>query len=417
MLASPLNKLQQSIFYSAVPRQKMHAMSASRPAEAGMRSTGHTLLVVDDMPENLVVLGELLQPHYRVRVANSGARALQVAVSEPKPDLILLDVMMPGMDGYEVLERLRANPATRDIPVIFITAMNGTADEERGLSAGAVDYITKPIRPVIVQARVRAQLELKQARDWLKDQNLYLESEITRRMGENLLIQDVSILALARLAETRDPETGNHLHRTQGYVRALARHLQNHPRFASFFGVHPVELLAKSAPLHDIGKVGIPDDILRKPGKLTAEEWVIMQTHAKLGSDAIEQAERDAEKPVEFLTLAKEIAHWHHEKWDGSGYPDRLKGEAIPVSARLMALADVFDSLISPRVYKRAFPFSQARTMIAESRGRHFDPDVTDAFLSLFDEFVAIAERYNDAEHDLLAKASSMQGRALDDAA
>jgi putative two-component system response regulator len=395
----------------------MHAMSASRPAEAGTRSTGHTLLVVDDTPENLVVLGELLQPHYRVRVANSGARALQVAVSEPKPDLILLDVMMPGMDGYEVLERLRANPATRDIPVIFITAMNGTADEERGLSAGAVDYITKPIRPVIVQARVRAQLELKQARDWLKDQNLYLEAEITRRMGENLLIQDVSILALARLAETRDPETGNHLHRTQDYVRTLARHLQDHPRFASFFTDHPVELLAKSAPLHDIGKVGIPDHILLKPGKLTPAEWVIMQTHAKLGSDAIEQAERDAEKPVEFLTLAKEIAHWHHEKWDGSGYPDRLKGEAIPVSARLMALADVFDSLISPRVYKRAFPFSQARTMIAESRGRHFDPDVTDAFLSLFDEFVAIAERYNDAGHDLLAKGSSMQGRALDDAA
>ena len=395
----------------------MHAMSATRPAEAGTQSAGHTLLVVDDTPENLVVLGELLQPHYRVRVANSGARALQVAGSEPKPDLILLDVMMPGMDGYEVLERLRANPATRDIPVIFITAMNSTADEERGLSAGAVDYITKPIRPVIVQARVRAQLELKQARDWLKDQNLYLEAEITRRMGENLLIQDVSILALARLAETRDPETGNHLHRTQGYVRALARHLQNHPRFASFLTDHTVELLAKSAPLHDIGKVGIPDYILLKPGKLTPAEWVIMQTHAKLGSDAIEQAERDAEKPVEFLTLAKEIAHWHHEKWDGSGYPDRLKGEAIPVSARLMALADVFDSLISPRVYKRAFPFSQACTMIAEGRGRHFDPDVTDAFLTLLDEFVAIAERYSDAEHDLLAKGSSMQGRALDDAA
>jgi len=417
MPASPLNKLQQSIFYSAVPRQQMHAMSASRSAEAGMRSTGHTLLVVDDTPENLVVLGELLQPHYRVRVANSGARALQVAASEPKPDLILLDVMMPGMDGYEVLERLRANRATRDIPVIFITAMNGTADEERGLSAGAVDYITKPIRPVIVQARVRAQLELKQARDWLKDQNTYLEAEITRRMGENLLIQDVSIHALARLAETRDPETGNHLHRTQGYVRALASHLQNHARFASFLTDHTVELLAKSAPLHDIGKVGIPDSILLKPGKLTPTEWVIMQTHAKLGSDAIEQAERDAEKPVEFLALAKEIAHWHHEKWDGSGYPDRLKGEAIPIPARLMALADVFDSLISPRVYKRAFPLTQARAMIAESRGMHFDPDMTDAFLSLFDEFVAIAERYSDAEHDLLAKASSMQGGALDDAA
>ena len=395
----------------------MHAMNALLPAESSMQSTLETLLVVDDTPENLFVLGELLKPDYRVRVANSGARALEVAVSEPKPDLILLDVMMPGMDGYEVLERLHANPATRDIPVIFITAMNGTADEERGLSAGAVDYITKPIRPVIVQARVRAQLELKQARDWLKDQNHYLEAEIARRMSENLLIQDVSIHALARLAETRDPETGNHLHRTQGYVLALARHLQNHPRFASFLSDHIVELLAKSAPLHDIGKVGIPDYILLKPGKLTPAEWVIMQTHAKRGSDAIEQAERDAERPVEFLTLAKEIAHWHHEKWDGSGYPDRLKGDEIPISARLMALADVFDSLISPRVYKRAYSFGQACTMITEGRGRHFDPDVTDAFLSLFDEFVAIAERYSDAAQDLLAKASSMQGRALGDAA
>lgn len=391
--------------------------SATPYAESDMQPRDHTILVVDDTPENLVVLGELLQPHYRVRVANSGARALLVAASEPRPDLILLDVMMPGMDGYEVLERLRANSATRDIPVIFITALNGTKDEEHGLSVGAVDYITKPIRPAIVQARVRTQLELKQARDWLKDQNLYLEAEIRRRMGENLLVQDVSIHALARLAEIRDPETGNHLHRTQNYVRALGCQLQNHPRFAPFLTDHTVELLAKSAPLHDIGKVGIPDHILLKPGKLTAAEWEIMKTHAKLGSDAIEQAERDAEKPVEFLVLAKEIARWHHEKWDGSGYPDRLQGDAIPISARLMALADVFDALISPRVYKPAFPFTQARVIIAERRGRQFDPDVTDAFLAQFDEFVAIAERYGDTEQDVYAKVCNLQGRARDGAA
>ncbi len=391
-------------------------MNSATPSSA-MQTLGQTILLVDDTPENLVVLGELLQPQYRVRVANSGARALQVAASEPRPDLILLDVMMPGMDGYEVLERLRANPATRDIPVIFITAMNGTKDEEQGLSAGAVDYITKPIRPAIVQARVRTHLELKQARDWLKDQNVYLESEIRRRMGENLLVQDVSIHALARLAETRDPETGNHLHRTQNYVRALGRKLQSHPRFAPFLTDHTVELLAKSAPLHDIGKVGIPDNILLKPGRLTADEWEIMKTHAKLGSDAIEQAERDAEKPVEFLVLAKEIARWHHEKWDGSGYPDQLKGDAIPISARLMALADVFDALISPRVYKAAFPFSQARVIIVERRGRHFDPDVADAFLEVFDEFVDIAERYGDTEQELYAKLSNRQGGDRDEAA
>ena len=281
-----------------------------------------TILIVDDTPENLSVLGELLQPAYRVRAANSGKRALQIARSTPHPDLILLDVMMPEMDGYDVLAELRADPATRHIPVVFVTAMDGTDDEERGLDKGAVDYITKPLRPAIVLARVRTHLELKQARDFLKDQNAFLETEVNRRMGENQLIQEVSIHALARLAETRDPETGNHLLRTQEYVRALANGLKNHPRFTDFLDERTINALAKSAPLHDIGKVGIPDHILLKPGKLTVDEFEIMKTHAKLGSDAIEQAERDTEKAVEFLGIAKEIAHYHHEKWNGSGYPD-----------------------------------------------------------------------------------------------
>jgi putative two-component system response regulator len=357
-----------------------------------------TLLIVDDTPENLTVLGELLQPTYRVRAANSGLRALQIAASDPQPDLILLDVMMPEMDGYAVLAHLREDPRTRDIPVIFVTAMDATEDEEHGLGCGAVDYITKPLRPAIVMARVRAQLEVKYARDWLKDQNSYLEAEVARRMSENQLIQEVSIHALARLAETRDPETGNHLHRTQEYVRTLSRDLQHHPRFSSYLTDRAIEALAKSAPLHDIGKVGIPDHILLKPGRLTPEEWEVMKTHAKLGSEAIEQAERDAAKPVEFLTIAKEIAHYHHEKWDGSGYPEGLQGDNIPVSARLMALADVFDALISRRVYKPPMPFEAARDIIAAERGRHFDPDVVDAFLNNFAHFRSIAERYGDGE-------------------
>lgn len=357
-----------------------------------------TLLIVDDTPENLTVLGELLQPTYRVRAANSGQRALQIAASDPQPDLILLDVMMPEMDGYAVLAHLREDPRTREIPVIFVTAMDSTEDEEHGLDCGAVDYITKPLRPAIVMARVRAQLEVKHARDWLRNQNTYLEAEVARRMSENQLIQEVSIHALARLAETRDPETGNHLHRTQEYVRTLARDLQNHPRFSAFLTERTIDALAKSAPLHDIGKVGIPDHILLKPGKLTPEEWEIMKTHAKLGSEAIEQAERDAAKPVEFLTLAKEIAHYHHERWDGSGYPEGLRGDEIPVSARLMALADVFDALISRRVYKPPMPFEVARDIIAKERGRHFDPDVVDAFMNNFAHFRNIAERYGDGE-------------------
>ena len=355
-----------------------------------------TVLIVDDTPENLSVLGELLQSSYRVRAANSGRRALQIAHSTPSPDLILLDVMMPEMDGFDVLAELRSNPATQHIPVIFVTAMDGTADEERGLDCGAVDYITKPIRPAIVLARVRSQLELKQARDLLRNQNVYLESEVARRMTENQLIQDISILALARLAETRDPETGNHLRRTQEYVRTLANSLREHPRFSEFLDDETIIALAKSAPLHDIGKVGIPDHILLKPGPLTPEEWVIMRTHAKLGSDAIAQAETDAAGQVEFLALAKEIAHHHHEKWNGSGYPDGLAGDAIPIAARLMALADVFDALICKRVYKSAMTFEEALEIITRDSGTHFDPDIVKAFTDNFDRFKAIAETYGE---------------------
>ncbi|OGT88299.1 MAG: two-component system response regulator [Gammaproteobacteria bacterium RIFOXYA12_FULL_61_12] len=353
-----------------------------------------TILAVDDVPENLAVLGELLQPSYRLRAATSGPRALEIAASDPRPDLILLDVMMPGMDGFRVFDRLRRNPRTRDIPVIFITALNATEDEERGLEMGAVDYITKPLRPSIVTARVRTQLELKKARDLLKDQNAFLDAEVRRRIHENQLIQDVSINALSRLAGTRDTETGSHIRRTQEYVRILAIELRGHPRFREVLNDRTIDLLAKSAPLHDIGKVGIPDRILLKPGKLTPEEWQVMKTHAKLGADAIDQAERDADGHVEFLVLAKEIAHWHHERWDGSGYPDGLAGEAIPVSARLMALADVFDALINRRVYKEAIPIEASRGVIIAERGCHFDPDVVDAFLTALNRFRAVARQF-----------------------
>jgi len=358
--------------------------------------TPATILIVDDTVENLTVLDTLLSPGYRVLAATSGERALRIAASEPHPDLILLDVMMPGMDGYEVFERLHADPATSSIPVIFLTAMDSAEAELQGLESGAMDYITKPIVPPVVLARIRIQLELKQARDRLRSQNAWLEAEVARRMADNELIQEVSIRALAHLAETRDPETGNHILRTQGYVLLLAQRLQTHPRFAAALNDRYITLLARSAPLHDIGKVGIPDAILLKPGALTPDEWKVMKTHAHLGSDAIEMAERDAARPVEFLVLAKEIAHWHHEKWDGSGYPDGLAGDAIPLSARLMALADVFDALISRRVYKEPMSFETAREIITAGRGAHFDPDIVDAFLLNFEDFSAIARRHSD---------------------
>ena len=359
---------------------------------------GSLLLIVDDVPANLSILGDLLHDAgYQVKAATSGRAALRYATQEPRPALIVLDVMMPEMDGYQVLAALRQNPLTRDIPVIFLTALDNARDEERGFQHGAADYITKPIKPDVVLARVRSQLLARLAGNWLRDQNAALEAEVARRMEENELIQAVSIRALAHLAETRDPETGNHILRTQGYVRLLATRLQTHTRFAATLDDAYIKMLAASAPLHDIGKVGIPDSILQKPGKLTPEEWEIMKTHSKLGSDAIEQAERDMDRPVEFLGLAKEVAHWHHERWDGRGYPDGLKEDAIPLSARLMTMADVFDALISKRCYKAAMPLTEVGEIISSERGRQFDPDITDAFLAGFEEFAAIAAQHSDA--------------------
>jgi putative two-component system response regulator len=356
------------------------------------------VLVVDDMPENIAVLGDLLQGDYRVRVANSGRRALEVAASAPRPDLILLDVMMPDLSGYAVLRELRAMPETGDIPVIFVTALDADADEEEGFALGAVDYIHKPIKPAIVRARVRTQLELKSIRDQLFDRNLNLEQEVSRRIRENQVIQDVSMRALASLAETRDNETGNHIRRTQSYVEVLARALADHPRFAGLRAEGIIDIIVKAAPLHDIGKVGVPDHILLKPGPLDAEEWRIMQSHARLGAEAIEAALADEgeQAPLAFLHIAMDIAYSHHEKWDGSGYPDGLRGEAIPIPARLMALADVFDALISRRVYKPPLPLDQAVEIIRAGRGRHFDPDIVDAFEARIDVFEEIARRYAD---------------------
>ncbi|KIL96977.1 Response regulator [Paramagnetospirillum magnetotacticum MS-1] len=318
--------------------------------------------------------------------------------------------MMPGMDGYAVLERLRSDPETHDIPVIFITAMNATEDEERGFALGAVDYITKPIVPAIVLARVRTHLELKRARDRLSSQNDWLEQEVARRMSENLLIQDLSVRALACLAEARDNETGHHIIRTQAYVDLLARRLANHERFHQALVGPRLGMVVKAAPLHDIGKVGIPDAILLKPGRLTPDEFEVMKTHPAIGADAISRAmdqalaqadnkmAAQAGEAFSFLKVAHEISIGHHEKWDGSGYPTGLSGEAIPVSARLMALADVFDALICRRVYKAAMSIEDATAIIAEGRGRHFDPDVVDAFLSRRDDFVEIARRHADPE-------------------
>lgn len=362
------------------------------------------VLVVDDTPDNLSLMSSLLKPTYQVKLANNGAKALQLAQADNPPDLILLDIMMPDMDGYEVCQALKADARTRDIPVIFLTAKVEVEDEQKGLELGAVDYITKPISPPIVLARVETHLSLKRASDFLRDKNAYLESEVQRRAQEITAIQDVTILAMASLAETRDPETGNHIRRTQNYVKALALHLRDDPRYSETLTDSYIDLLYKSAPLHDIGKVGIPDRILLKPGRFTPDEFELMKTHTTLGFKAIQHAESALGTPVAFLEMAKEIALYHQEKWDGSGYPEGLSGEAIPLSARLMAVADVYDALISRRVYKEGMPHEKAVGIIIDGRGSHFAPDLVDAFMAIEDQFREIAQRFADSDAELKEK-------------
>ena len=367
----------------------------ARDAHRRRSTDNEVILIVDDSPAYLCELGDILQnAGYRVKVANSGQAALHFSTRQPTPSLILLDLMMPDMDGHEVFRQLRSASVTHDIPVIFLTAKDSGEDEELAFNAGVADYIAKPFKPAIILARIRSQLLVRQARHWLQNQNQALEAEVSRRMRENELIQAVSIRALAHLAETRDNETGNHIQRTQGYIRQLAIRLASHPRFAATLTPHYIETLTHSAPLHDIGKVGIPDHILLKPGRLTPDEWEIMKTHTLLGSEAIAHAESDIDGAVEFLSLAKEIVRWHHERWDGSGYPDGLAGENIPLSARLMAVVDVFDALISKRVYKDALPLDAVHEIFRSARGSQFDPEITDVFLSDYAEFEAIALHY-----------------------
>ena len=345
------------------------------------------VLIVDDTEANIDLLVGMLDAAYDVRVATDGAEALE-AVAEEKPDMILLDVMMPGMDGYEVCRRLKENPETRGIPVIFLTAMTGENEEARGLSLGAVDYIAKPFSPELVKSRVNNQIELKRYRDRLEDL-------VRDRTSELAATQEVAIYCLASLTETRDPETGGHILRTQRYVRTLAERLSGRPSYGGVLDGATVDLLYKSAPLHDIGKVGVPDAILRKPGKLTPEEFEEMKKHTVYGMQALRVAEKRL-GTNSFLRLAAEIAYSHHEKWDGSGYPRGLRGADIPVSGRIMALADVYDALVSRRVYKEPFTHEHALSLVAEGRGTSFDPEMAGCFLDMGDDIRAIAREYPD---------------------
>lgn len=350
-----------------------------------------SILVVDDTETNIDILMETLADEYDVRVALDGESALDYLADE-LPDLILLDIMMPGMDGYEVCSRLKADPATREIPVIFLTAMTDEQNEAKGLALGAVDYVTKPFSAALVKARVSKQLELK------KHQN-HLQELVAIRTKELALTREVTIYSLASLAETRDPDTGSHILRTQRYVKALACQLKTLSGFKEILTDELIDLLYNSAPLHDIGKVGVPDSILLKPGKLNKEEFAEMKKHTIYGRNALKVAEEKL-GDNSFMHYARQIAYTHHEKWDGTGYPEGLKGEEIPLSGRLMAIADVYDALISKRVYKPPFSHAKAIDIITKESGSHFDPVMVDALLAIEDEFLHIASWLADSEEE-----------------
>ncbi|WP_321494025.1 HD domain-containing phosphohydrolase [uncultured Desulfobacter sp.] len=360
-----------------------------------MISNRQTILVVDDLPENIDILVNILRSEYNVRIALTGQKAIRIVRDVDPPDLILLDVMMPDVSGYEVARILKEDVGTRSIPIIFITAMNSPEDEQKGLQYGAVDYIVKPVYPHIVKARVHNQLELKMHRD-------HLEELVHNRTKELELTRDVTILTLASLAETRDDDTGGHIRRTQEYVRILALELSAKPKWTDFLNSTTIDLIHKSAPLHDIGKVGIPDAILLKPDRLTDEEFNIMKRHTILGRDTILRAEESMlnRSASGFLRFARQIAYTHHEKWDGSGYPQGLKGLQIPLSGRIMALADVYDALISKRVYKPPFTHAKARNCLLEGSGSHFDPDVVAAFMACENNFRQAALEFADFDEE-----------------
>ena len=356
-----------------------------------MNFSNFIVLIVDDTETNIDMLVHTLGDQYDVRVAIDGESALE-DIEEEKPDLILLDIMMPGMDGYQVCEILKSNPDTRHIPIIFLTALSDEQNEARGLELGAVDYVTKPFSPDLVKARVRNQLELKKYRD-------HLEAMVKMRTRELLLTQEVTLESMGTLAEYRDPETGGHIQRTKNYVRILAEYLRTKPEFEAVVDDGAIDQLYKSSPLHDIGKVGVRDSILLKPGKLTHEEFEEMKKHSIYGRDAIRASEKKLGK-ASFLSMARDIAYTHHEKWDGSGYPRGLKGEEIPLCGRIMALADVYDALISKRVYKAPIPHEKAVEIIKSGRGAHFDPRLVDLFLEISEAFRAIALEFADFDEE-----------------
>lgn len=357
------------------------------------------IFAVDDDPTILRQISLILGQKYEIKLFKSGTLLLQYLMEnrDEIPDLILLDVSMPDLSGYEVITKLKRDSLLGDIPVIFLTASSDGESEAKGLELGAVDYITKPFHPKVLLSRIRTHLLNKEAQELTVSYASFLESEVERRTREIKKTQELIIYISTFLAESRDNDTGNHIIRTREYVKILTNHLKNYPRFRDYLTEKRIEMIYTAAPLHDIGKIGIPDSILLKPGKLTAEEFDIMKRHTTIGKEVIERAEKIVGIKLELLDIIKQIFYYHHEKWNGRGYPEGLKGEEIPIPARLMALANVFDALASKRCYRDSFPIEQVIEEIKRGRGEHFDPDVVDAFFANIESFISIQKKFCDS--------------------
>lgn len=353
------------------------------------------ILIADDDERTLNLLVELLARFgYTAKAVTDGQSALR-SLQHEVPDLILLDIGMPGVNGYEVCETIKADSRLRDIPVIFLSGFHDTLDKIKSFSVGGVDYLTKPFQIAELQARINTHLKIRRLQRELERYNRELEMRVAAQVKEISESQMATIFALARLAESRHLDTGKHIERTRIFCRHLAIRLRQRAGFQPLIDEQFIDNIYHASPLHDIGKVGIRDSTLLKPGRFSPEEYDEMKKHTIIGARTLE-AVRSRYPNNSFLVMGIEIARSHHEKWDGSGYPDRLAGPAIPLSARIMAVADVYDALRSPRTYKPAYPHRVARDIIMEEAGKHFDPDVAQAFLDLESEFEEIRNRMED---------------------
>lgn len=374
-----------------------HLASETSPADAN-------ILIVDDIEANRDLLSKRLDRlGYHYCLAEDGQQCLDM-MRKQDFDLVLLDIMMPNKNGYQVLEEMNESPRLKWVPVIMVSAVEGIESVIKCIELGAVDYLTKPFNPVLLKARISACLENKRLSDrereyrsFIEKNNLYLNEQVLKQSQQISSTQLAAIFAMSKLAESRDPETGEHLMRMREYCRLVAVRLAKLEKYKSFIDPDFIENIYTASPLHDIGKVGIPDSILLKNGVLNDEEWVIMKSHTVIGAETLRAVDSQHSGNA-FIQIGIDLAESHHERWDGSGYPHGLSGEVIPLAGRILALGDVYDALTSSRCYKKGFTHEKSREYILSQRGKHFDPDVVDVFIEAEDEFINIRQSFPDPD-------------------